>query len=157
MRARQNSTSVFNEIRAKGLLSDMRWRVYAALFEHGPATAAELASKFPPSVGGRGEAGNIHARLGELVALGVATITQERKCRIVQHNQEVFEYDVTNKLPRKPAQKAQRLSKRSKKVLKAMKRAHPEHAKAIDTVLELNKTWGLRQVTLGELFPEFET
>lgn len=79
---RQTSISVYNEIRENGLLSRMRWAVYDKLFQYGPATASELAKRFPPSVGGRGEAGNVHARLGELVDRQAARVVRERKCSV---------------------------------------------------------------------------
>lgn len=96
---RKTSVSVYNQIQSEGLLSKMRWRVYAKLYDMGPATAAELAQTFGPSRGGRGEAGNVHARLNELVERGVAEVLRERECSVTKR--VVNEYDVTDQLPQK--------------------------------------------------------
>jgi len=96
---RRTSIEAYEKIRDEGLLSKMRWIVYDLLFAHGPATAAELASRFPPSVGGRGQAGNVHARLGELRDVGCVAEIGERECTITRNN--VILWDVTDGLPKK--------------------------------------------------------
>lgn len=142
MTTRHTSIAVYREIEARGLLSEMRWKVYDKLFQHGPATAAELASKFPPSVGGRGEAGNVHARLGELVERGVAYIVRDRVCRITGHT--VAEYDVTDQLPTDPPKQSRELL--SKKSLEALRRLYksldgsPADQAAIKRTVELTRT-----------------
>ena len=95
---RKTSVVVYNQIESGGLLSKMRWRVYAKLYDMGPATAAELANTFGPSRGGRGEAGNVHARLNELLERGVAEVVRERTCSVT--GRVVNEYDVTDQLPK---------------------------------------------------------
>lgn len=97
--SRKTSVAVYNQIQSEGLLSKMRWRVYAKLYDMGPATAAELAQTFGPSRGGRGEAGNVHARLNELLERGVAEVLRERECTVTKRI--VNEYDVTDQLPSK--------------------------------------------------------
>lgn len=97
--SRRTSVAVYNQIQSEGLLSKMRWRVYAKLYQLGPATAAELAQTFGPSRGGRGEAGNVHARLNELVERGVAEVVRTRSCTVTKR--DVHEYDVTDQLPQK--------------------------------------------------------
>ncbi len=94
---RETSIEVYRRIEAEGLLSDRRWEVYSQLYQYGPATAAELAEKFPPSRGGRGLAGNVHARLGELRDRGVVVEMGPRMYRITGNR--VIVYDVTAKLP----------------------------------------------------------
>lgn len=133
---RQTSVDTYRTIEREGLLSKMRFRVYAMLYEHGPATAAELASKFPPSVGGRGEAGNVHARLGELVSLKCAMeLPDVRECRVT--GRLVTVYDVTDLLPGKFPKRESKFSKSSLATLRKLYRRHPEHRKAIETVIGL--------------------
>ena len=97
--SRKTSVAVYNQIQSEGLLSKMRWRVYAKLYSMGPATAAELAQTFGQSRGGRGESGNVHARLNELLERGVAEVLRERECTVTKR--VVNEYDVTDQLPTK--------------------------------------------------------
>lgn len=109
MIVRQTSIEAYQQIEAEGLLSAMRFKVYSALFHHGPATAAELSSTFPRSKGGRGEAGNVHARLTELEERGVARELGERKCTVTSRN--VIVWDVTDQLPRDPKKGVKRLTR----------------------------------------------
>lgn len=81
--------SRFEEIADK--LPPMRSKAYRLLHLHGPATAAELVEKgHLYSIGGRGLAGNMSARLGELVAHKSAWVVGERKCRVTGNTANVY-------------------------------------------------------------------
>lgn len=91
---RQTSIEAHNKIKEDGMLSKKRLETYSALFEYGPATAAELSKKVSAkSI----VMGNIRSRLFELKKLGVVYEVTERKCNVTGFN--VIEWDVTDKLP----------------------------------------------------------
>jgi len=95
---RQTSIDAYNTIKNNGLLSKRRWEVYDALFNYGPLTATQIASKMPgfksQSVGA-----NVHARLGELRSFGVVVELGEVECP--ETGNTVILWEVTNKLPTK--------------------------------------------------------
>lgn len=88
---RQTSIDVYTKIKAEGLLSRMRWRVYEALYLNGPLTGKELDQLLGTD--------SAHKRLSELKALGVIEDSGEkvRACRVSGEN--VIEWDVTSNLP----------------------------------------------------------
>lgn len=86
---RQTSIQAYREIEAKGLLSKVRWLVYAHLYTHGPLTGSELNSQ----MGGVG----YHKRLSELERLGVVATVGRRTCSITGMECELW--DVTANLP----------------------------------------------------------
>ena len=126
------SAAVYRQIKQGGLLSKMRWRVFEQLYSiedmrrvvNKPpgVTAAEVAATFPPSRGGRGMAGNVHARLGELVDWGAVQKLSPRLCQIT--GREVTTYATSGKLPRRPpsAPKKAALTPRLRRVLKEIYR-----------------------------------
>lgn len=91
MAIRQTSIDVYTKIKAEGLLSRMRWRVYEALYLNGPLTGKELDQLLGTD--------SAHKRLSELKALGVIADSGEsvRPCRVSGEN--VIEWDVTANLP----------------------------------------------------------
>ena len=97
MTVRDTSIEAYRRIRDEGLLSPMRQRVLDILIQIRPATAGEIGSHFPKSKGGRGEAGNVHARLNEMRRLGVVYEVRLRECKVTEQN--VIEWDVTGNLP----------------------------------------------------------
>jgi len=102
MTIRDTSIEAYHQIRDEGLLSPMRQRVLDVLVQIRPATSGEIGAQFPKSKGGRGEAGNVHARLNEMRRLGVVYEVRLRKCTVTEKN--VIEWDVTGNLPSGSAQ-----------------------------------------------------
>lgn len=91
---RQTSIEAYREIEAKGLLSRMRWKVYAHLYAHGPMTSGELTVQLR----GKNEPHpSYHRRLHELEQLGVAKRDGARACSITGYEAEIW--DVTPCLP----------------------------------------------------------
>lgn len=95
---RRTSVAAFDEIKESGLLSERRFQVYEALFNHGPCTANELRKYLSTSMPNNINL-NIVTRLGELRDMGVAYEVRERPCRMT--GMTVIEWDVTERLPRK--------------------------------------------------------
>ncbi len=93
---RQTSIEAFNEIKNNGLLSQRRWEVYEALFNHGPCTANELRKHLAFKDGINVNL-NVVTRLGELRNFGVVFEVRERQCSIT--GIVVIEWDVTDRLP----------------------------------------------------------
>lgn len=90
---RKTSAAVYNEIEKSGLLSHRRWQVYSTLFDIGPATAAEISDIDKGSFTNPAKGDNSHARLNELMKMGVVEEVGERTCRITGKNVNI--YDVT--------------------------------------------------------------
>lgn len=86
---RQTSIQAYEQIEASGLLSRVRWLVYAHLFRHGPLTGSELNNQ----MGGRG----YHKRLSELERLRVARTVGRKNCAVT--GRECEAWDVTANLP----------------------------------------------------------
>jgi hypothetical protein len=99
---RGTSLETYNAIVNSGLLSAMRLEVYKRLYYNAhpshPVTAGELAQYFAESKGGRGQRGNISARLCELRELGVATEWEPRKCKIT--GRRAITWATNDNLPR---------------------------------------------------------
>lgn len=93
--ARRTSIAVYHRIEEEeGLLSKAQWRVYAWLFECGPATAGEIAQAIEYI------RNNTSARLVELKKMGVVEEIGERVCETTGNN--VILWDVTDQLPVEP-------------------------------------------------------
>jgi len=86
---RQTSIQAYQQIEANGLLSRVRWLVYAHLFHHGPLTGSELNSQMSGV--------SYHKRLSELERLGVVQTCGRRRCTIT--DMECEQWDVTANLP----------------------------------------------------------
>jgi hypothetical protein len=91
---RQTSLAAYNEIKASGLLSRMRWIVYDHLYHHGPLTRTEvdLHLKRDDEVNP-----SYHKRLSELERAGVVTTVGRKTCSITGKECELW--DVTDALP----------------------------------------------------------
>jgi len=88
---RETSIRCYNEIKAEGLLSKMRFQVYKALFDLGkPSTAREVDATMNVA---KMEA----TRFTELRNLGVIYEKGTRKCSIT--NRMAIEWDLTDNLP----------------------------------------------------------
>ena len=91
MTTRQTSIDCYNEIKQEGLLSKMRFEVYAALFSMGkPSTTREVYSTMNVV---KQEA----TRFTELRKLGVIYEVQNRKCTIT--GRTAIEWGLTDRLP----------------------------------------------------------
>lgn len=109
---RQTSLAAFNQIKADGTLSAVRFAAYQALFKYGPMTGAELDNSLK-SQGGRG---HYHKRLPELRDMDVVAEVGRRKCRVTGHN--AITWDVTPHLPKDmPSQVARPSAKIMSKAL----------------------------------------
>ena len=97
MGARQTSIDCYNKIKAQGLLSKRRFEVYEKLLTIAPCTASELQKSMDYNNGGR----DCMKRLSELRDLGTIYEKRERKCNVT--GKIVIEWDLTDKLPIKPA------------------------------------------------------
>lgn len=94
---RDTSLEVLKIITENGYLGESRTAVYTALFNHGPATANELAKKAFRHLEGTNQQMNLSARLNELREMGCITETGKRPCSITGN--QVIEWDITGKLP----------------------------------------------------------
>lgn len=90
---RETSIEAYRVLVEGGLLSPMRRRIYAALYQHGPCTANELwAAMDHPNR--HSNQSNIHTRLGELRDMGVVAELEPRPCRAT--GSTVIVWDVTS-------------------------------------------------------------
>ena len=92
---RQTSIDCYNQIKAEGLLSNLRFRVSEWLYDNGPATAQEITTGLAK---GSQDHGSFSTRLSELRNHGVV-----RECGIViskTTGRKVIEWDVTDNLPK---------------------------------------------------------
>jgi len=130
----RNSTAAYFAIRDS--LPARRAEAYTLVYKHGPATAAEMVHAAElTSVGGRGMAGNLHARLNELLEQDVVCVSGVRDCRVTGHS--VNEYDITGRGPKKrklnPA-RFTKLSKRSLEHLRDLWQRYPEDRANIERI-----------------------
>lgn len=91
---RKTSIETYHQIEAEGLLSKMRFEVYAALFDHGPASSGELAIHIEGT-----SRNNVATRMTELRNAGVVEEVGEKVCTVTGRN--VITWDVTGNLPKK--------------------------------------------------------
>lgn len=96
MITRATSLEAYEEIKANGLLSKARWRIYRVLCEQGPMTASELFNYLETREGVKVN-WNTRTRFTELRDLGVIAELEERKCRIT--GQRVIVWAPTCNLP----------------------------------------------------------
>ena len=96
MKTRQTSIDCYNEIKADGLLSKMRFHVYESIFLYPKQTAGEL-SEVLNSIGIKIRHGSVNGRLTELRDLGVIYEKDVRPCKVTGRN--VIEWDLTDRLP----------------------------------------------------------
>lgn len=95
--ARQTSIDCYNQIKAEGLLSKMRFKVYECILTNAPCTSAEALSNM---LSKNSAITSSRARFTELRELGVIYEKGIRKCTVTGRN--VIEWDLTDKLPIKP-------------------------------------------------------
>jgi hypothetical protein len=136
MERNPNSDAAYFKIRDS--LPKRRAEAYELVYRFGPATAAEIVSRANlHSHGGRGMAGNLHARLNELVEQDVVSVTQTRICAITGH--DVMEFDITGRGPNGPVKRANvgGFSKSSLKRMRQLWERYPEHRSAIGEVMDL--------------------
>lgn len=96
---RKTSITAYERIKSEGLLSKMRMVVYETIYAHGPITRMEISDL----IGMHG--GSVSARLTELRDFGTIEEVGERRCQV--SDQVVIQWDVTGRLPVRPA-KAER-------------------------------------------------
>jgi hypothetical protein len=144
---RQTSRETYYEIEENGLLSEQRFRVYSALFRHGPCTAGELAKSMErdgSGLPGVGVTRNlVSRRLPELRDCGAACELGTRVCDAGGRNSIVW--DVTANVPDQSLIRRNRPSKeiRDRAVFEGReahtywKKSGGSHLGALDEVL----TW----------------
>lgn len=96
----ETSLLAYEQIKAKGLLSRLRFEVYEAIFKNGPMTAGEVWSRYFKDVRQRS---SISARMSELEARGVLEQYEIRPCEYTG-NLSIAWY-VTDQLPHEPNKK----------------------------------------------------
>jgi hypothetical protein len=109
---RQTSIAAYNQIKADGTLSRMRWKVYDYLFHHGPLTRTEVDM----GLKGPGEVNpSYHKRLSELERQGVVTTVGRKTCNITGKECELWDvtalatpipFDATSKSPSRKERQA---------------------------------------------------
>lgn len=98
MTIRRTSREAYEEIAARGLLSEQRFAVYAALHRAGPSTSHELARWMDEQqVGQKETRAMVSRRLPELRDSGVVVETRERACRVT--GRTCIEWQTTTALP----------------------------------------------------------
>lgn len=119
--ARKTSAEAFAKI--QGVLGGIQWEVYQHLYESGPLTAREVASKMPLY-----QLDSVRNRFAELEAMGVIEAVGERVCNVTGFNATTW--DVTDATELKPVKQV-KPSKFSKAELEA------ENAKLKERCAEL--------------------
>jgi len=94
MGTRQTSIDCFNQIKAQGLLSKMRFKVYECILTNSPCTSAEALSTM---LSKNSAITSSRARFTELRELGVIYEKGIKKCTVTGRN--VIEWDLTDRLP----------------------------------------------------------
>jgi hypothetical protein len=94
---RQTSAESYNTIEREGLLGQLQWDVYKALYRYGPLTQGELWKEHFELQYGRP---SITPRFAELERMGLIASIGERPCRYTHMTALVW--DVTDRLPEKP-------------------------------------------------------
>ena len=92
--ARQTSIDCYNQIKAEGLLSDLRFSVYDWLYSNGPATAQEVTTGL---ANGSQDHGSFSTRLSELRDQGA--VKECGKVKSKTTSRTVIQWDVTDNLP----------------------------------------------------------
>lgn len=95
---RQTSIEAYNAIKNSGLLGPMQWRVYDALYKHGPCTGAELFYRM--NINRNPTHSNVTTRLGELRdEYDVVRELPKRRCTRSPIGAIVIVWDVTDRVP----------------------------------------------------------
>jgi hypothetical protein len=102
---RGTSKLAYEQIKAEGLLSKLRFLVYESIVLNGPATSKEVTKLYLPSL----ERDTVSPRMVELEALGVIRAAGERPCRV--SGRMAVEWAATENLPEG---KIQRVSNKEK-------------------------------------------
>lgn len=120
-RVRQTSIDCYNQIKAEGLLSKLRLKVYNWLYENGPATASEITTGLAD---GSQNHGCFTTRLSELRNQGVV-----KECGLViskTTGRKVIEWDVTDQLPVKPVKTKSAKELRTREALDGLALLHKD-------------------------------
>ena len=102
---RHTSVEAYRQIQEEGLLSQLQWEVYDALYKSGPLTQGELWSDFFHDT----QRHNIAPRCAELEKLGVIRTVGKRPCRVT--GRVCLIWDVTDGLPTQPERKEETLKR----------------------------------------------
>jgi hypothetical protein len=94
---RQTSLQAYNQIKANGLLSELRFMVYDCIYHSGPITQGECVDILMRDIERGNNSGTFGSRFAELKNLGVIVETGKRPCKIT--GRTCLEWDVTDKLP----------------------------------------------------------
>ena len=94
MGTRQTSINCYNQIKAQGLLSKIRFEVYEAICNSAPCTSSEAMRGRLNSTSVLSQS---RARFTELRELGVIYEKGIKKCTVTGRN--VIEWDLTDRLP----------------------------------------------------------
>lgn len=94
---RQTSIEAYNQIKAEGLLSKLRFVVYDCIFHNGPITQGECVDILQKRLECGNNSGTIASRFAELKNFGVIQEVGKRPCKLT--GRTVLEWDVTDKLP----------------------------------------------------------
>jgi DNA-binding Lrp family transcriptional regulator len=95
---RDTSVEAFNTIKANGLLSEKRERVYRILYTFGPLIGSEVSQKYTDLFGKTSASETIRNRLTELRDLGV--VKEIGKQLDSKTGMKVILWDVTSSLPK---------------------------------------------------------
>jgi hypothetical protein len=99
MMTRQTSIEAYNAIKENGLLGNLQFQVYDAIYNYGPSTQQEICvSRFPDT-----QARNIMPRFAELARMGVISCVGTRPCQITKR--ECMVWEITGNLPVKQEKK----------------------------------------------------
>jgi hypothetical protein len=90
---RQTSIESYNKIREGGLLGNLQFAVYEALYLYGPLTEGEVWARHL----GHSERPNVTPRFAELERLGVLRVVDKRPCGLT--GRLCMVWDVTDRLP----------------------------------------------------------
>lgn len=90
---RQTSIEAYNEIKREGLLGELQFMVYEALFNHGPLTQGELWERCFKNH----QRHTIAPRFAELFGMGVIKVVRQRPCAVT--GRSCLVWDVTDQLP----------------------------------------------------------
>lgn len=114
--ARQTSITVYDQIKAEGLLSKLETEVYGIVFQHGPCTSGEAFRHQQDNGSRRNPLSQSRARFTELRDKGVfQEVGEPRPCKV--SGRTCIVWDVTDKLPVDPDKPDKpKLSKLEKKL-----------------------------------------
>ena len=118
MTVRATSIATYHRIEAEGLLSRKRFEIYSILARAlEPMTANEIGEKMVGEHKAKGK--NVHARLYELIRMGVVVEMGTRHCH--ETGNRVIIYETTDKMPVKFEKPLSELEKTKLQLAKALK------------------------------------